>query len=76
MENGELNGQANFTWSDGEKLTGEFRVGKFYGHGTLTLPDGRKRIGDFKASRPWNITEFDKYGNIISRWVEGQIRKN
>ena len=75
-KNGELNGQAAFTWSDGEKLTGEFRVGKFYGHGTLTLPDGRKRIGDFKASRPWNITEFDKYGNIISRWVEGQIRKN
>jgi hypothetical protein len=37
----------------------------------MTLPDGRKGIGEWKNSKPWNITEYDKNGNITGRFVNG-----
>ena len=65
------NGQGTIISPDGRKYVGEFRNGKFYGQGTRTFPDGRKYIGEFREGRPWNITHYDKNGNIIVKFVNG-----
>ena len=65
------NGQGTLISPDGRKYVGEFRNGKFYGQGTRTFPDGRKYIGEFREGRPWNITHYDKNGNIIVKFVNG-----
>ena len=45
---------------------------KHHGQGTHTFPDGVKLVGEFREDAPWNITEYDKNGNITKkRWVNG-----
>jgi len=39
--------------------------------GTATWPDGKKHVGEFKDDKPWNITRYDKDGNIDGKWVNG-----
>jgi len=53
------------------KYVGEWKDGKWDGQGTLTLPDGRKFVGKFRKEKPWNITVYDKNGNIIGKIVNG-----
>ncbi len=65
------NGQGTIISPDGRKYVGEFKNGKFHGQGTRTFPDGRKYIGEFREGRPWNITHYDKNGNIIVKFVNG-----
>ena len=38
----------------------------------ITLPDGSKGVGEFREGRSWNIIEYDKDGNIIGKWVNGE----
>ena len=48
-----------------------FMDGLRNGQGTFTFPNGNKGIGEFRENKPFNITEYDKYGNIIGKWVNG-----
>ena len=64
-------GQGTFTYLDGKMYVGEFKNGKWDGQGTFTFPNGNKGIGEFRENKPWNITEYDNYGNIIVKWVNG-----
>jgi hypothetical protein len=70
-ENGEMEGQGIFTLPDGMKYMGEFKNGKNHGQGTFIFPDGRKWAGEFRGNKPWNITEYDKDGNIIGKYING-----
>ncbi len=71
FRNGKFHGQGTRTFPDGRKYVGKFKDGEYHGQGTDTFPDGRKYIGEFREGRPWNITHYDKNGNIIVKFVNG-----
>ena len=48
------------------------RMGKPNGLGVLISTNGWKYFGSWKNGEIWNGTEYDNYGNIIYRWVEGK----
>ena len=57
------------------KYEGETTYGEPYGQGKYTNPDGGKYVGEFKYGKPWDITIYDKNGNIIGKWVNGVLQK-
>jgi hypothetical protein len=69
------NGQGTYTFPDGGKYVGEFKDGERNGQGTFTFKDGEKFVGEWKDDKEWNITEYDKNGNIIGKWVNGVKQK-
>ena len=69
---GKYNGQGTFTYPDGNKYVGEFKNDNFDGQGTKTWSDGTKYVGEWKDDEEWNITEYDKNGNITGKWVNGK----
>jgi len=72
VENGDPNGQGTYTFPDGKKYVGGWKDSKYHGQGTLTSSDGKYFVGEFKDSKPWNITGYDKNGNIKRKWVNGK----
>ena len=74
-KDGGKNGQGTFTSPDGEKYVGEWKDNKFHGQGTYTFGkgefDGNKYVGEFREDEIWNITVYDKNGNIIDKYVNG-----
>ena len=74
-KNGEYHGQGTFTLPDGEKYEGEWKNGEYHGQGTETWSDGQKYVGKWKDGNPWNGTEYDKDGKIISKYVNGEMIK-
>ena len=71
LKKDKFHGKGVYTWSDGGKYVGEFKDGKKHGQGTYTFPSGKTGVGEFKGDKPWIITEYDKNGNIIRKWVNG-----
>ena len=67
--------KGTFTWSDGDKYVGKFKDGEFHGQGTFSSKDGEKFVGEWKDDKEWNITEYDKNGNITGKWVNGVKHK-
>jgi hypothetical protein len=53
-------------------FVGEEKDDKRHGKGTLNFYDGRKYVGEFKENEPWNITVYDKTGNLIEKVVNGE----
>ena len=74
MKNGKKHGQGTFTTPDGNKYVGEFKDGKQDGQGTLTSRFEKEYIGEFKEGTFWNITEYDKNGNILGKWGNGKLK--
>ena len=72
FKDGERNGQGTYTFPDGKKYVGGWKDSKYHGQGTLTSSDGKYFVGEFKDSKPWNITGYDKNGNIKRKWVNGK----
>ena len=70
-EKGKVHGQGEFIWSNGDKYEGEWKKGQKHGHGTVTFSGGGKWIGEFRRVKPWNISGYDKDGNIIGKFVNG-----
>ena len=56
------------------KYEGDVENGVPNGLGVLISTNGWKYFGSWKNGEIWNGTEYDKYGNIIYRWVEGKIK--
>ena len=54
------------------KYQGQVKDGEPNGIGVLISTNGWKYFGSWKNGEIWNGTEYDKYGNIIYRWVEGK----
>ena len=65
IENEKPNGQGTLTLPDGRKFVGKFKDGKMDGQGTFTFPDRTKGVGYFRGTKPWNVTKYDKGGNIL-----------
>ncbi len=61
------------TSTDGDKYVGEWKDGKRHGEGTYTWSDGDKYVGEYKDGKSWNGTDYDKNGNILGKWVNGEI---
>ena len=74
-KNGEYHGQGTFTYPDGTKYVGKVKDGECHGQGTFTSKDGEKFVGEWKDDKEWNITEYDKNGNITGKWVNGVKHK-
>ena len=55
---------------------GHVKDGKPNGLGVLTSTNGWKYFGSWMNGEIWNGTEYDNYGNIIYRWVEGKRRNH
>ena len=51
---------------------GQVKDGIPNGLGVLISNNGWKYFGSWKNGEIWNGTEYDNYGNIIYRWVEGK----
>ena len=66
-------GQGTYIYPNGEKYVGDWKNGKYHGHGTYTWSDGRKYFGEWKDGKPWNGTEYDKNGNVTSKFVNGKF---
>ena len=68
-------GQGTYTFGkgkwEGDKYVGEFKDGMYRGQGTYTWSDGRKYVGEWKDGKPWNGKEYDKNGNVTSKFVNG-----
>jgi len=45
------NGYGTFTWTDGAKYVGEFKIGLMHGRGTYIWADGTKYVGEFKDGK-------------------------
>jgi len=50
---------------EGDKYKGHWKRGNFHGHGTYTRSDGHKFVGEWKNNVLNDITEYDKYGNLV-----------
>ena len=71
-KDGKRHGQGSYTFPDGKKYVGGWKDSKYHGQGTLTSSDGKYFVGEFKDSKPWNITGYEKNGNIKRKWVNGK----
>jgi hypothetical protein len=71
FKDGKKHGQGTYTFSDEKKYVGEWKNGKQNGQGILTFPDGRNGVGEWRENKPWNITEYNKNGNITGKYVNG-----
>lgn len=60
------------TFPDGTKYVGGFKDGTQNGQGTLTFPDGTKYVVEWKNGKEWNITLYEKNGNIKRKWMNGK----
>ena len=54
------------------KYQGQVKDGKPNGLGVLISTNGWKYFGSWKNGEIWNGTEYDNYGNIIYRWLNGK----
>ena len=54
------------------KYQGQVMDRKPNGLGVLTSTNGWKYFWSWKNGEKWKGTEYDNYGNIIYRWVEGK----
>ena len=53
---------------------GKFKDGKEHGQGTYTFHDGKKYEGEFRDGKSWNGTQYDKKGNTLGKWVNGNYQ--
>ena len=74
VKDGKPNGLGSLTYPDGSKYVGEYKDGKYHGQGTYTLTNGSKYVGEWRENKSWNGKEYDKKGNIIGKYVNGEIQ--
>jgi len=72
IENGKPNGHGTLTSPDGDKYEGEWKDGEKHGQGTYNWSYGKKYVGEWKNGKEWNLTSYDKYGNILGKWGNGE----
>ena len=71
-KDGKQNGHGSFTYPDGRKYEGDYKDEVKHGRGSYTFTNGDKYDGEWKNGNPWNITGYDKNGNIIGKIVNGE----
>ena len=58
------------------KYQGQVKDGKPNGLGILISTNGWMYFGSWMNGKIWSGTEYDNYGNIIYRWIEGRRKYN
>ena len=76
FNDGKYHGQGTLTLTNGTRYEGEWKDGFVNGQGTYTFRSGIKGVGEFRKDKPWNITEYDKNGNINGKYLNGEWIKN
>ena len=81
IKNGIPNGSGTYTKTDGSTYVGQFNNGLRHGNGTFTwsgnAPEGAgKYIGEYKDNKRWNGYIYDKYGEVVYRYFNGEIQKS
>ena len=54
------------------EMKGEWKDGFVDGQGTYTFSSGTKGVGEFRKDKPWNVTEYNKNGNINGKYLKGE----
>jgi len=73
-KDGNQHGQGTYNDLVGGKYVGKWGNGVKHGQGTYTLPNGSKFVGQWRENKSWNGKEYDKKGNIIGKYVNGEIQ--
>ena len=76
FKDGESHGQGTLTYSNGSEYVEGWKDGKEHCQGTWTWSNGQKDVGEFRGDKHWNTTNYDKNGNILGKWVNGEWIKN
>ncbi len=71
IEYGKPNGKGSLIYRNGTKYEGDFKDGKWDGQGTLSFYNSEKWVGEFRKDAPWNITWYNKNGEVIANWSDG-----
>jgi len=75
IKNLKPDGSGTYTYGkgkwEGDKYEGQWKRGNFHGHGTYTRSDGHKFVGEWKNNVLNDFTEYDKYGIIVRKYVNG-----
>ena len=61
------------TTTYGEQYLGKWKNAAPNGQGKLTVPNGSKYFGEQKDDIMWNITLYNKDGDIFGKWVNGKF---
>ena len=56
---------------EGDKYEGMWKRGKFHGSGNYTRSDGHMFVGEWENNVLNDFTEYDKYGIIVRKYVNG-----
>jgi len=67
-----IEGLGSITYPDGRMYEGEFKNGKWNGHGTFTSSDGTKYVGEWEDEEFMNGTKYDKNGKIRGKILNGK----
>jgi hypothetical protein len=72
-KDGKPNGQGTLTYPNGVKYGGDWKDGKKHGQGTMILLNGTNYVGEFFNGKALNGEIYDNSGNIIARYVNGEM---
>ena len=71
IKNGQPDGHGKYISPKGSMFEGEYRDGKRNGQGKYINYDGIIWVGEFREGNLWNVTRYDKDGNIKWKIVNG-----
>lgn len=71
IKNWKPDGHGKYISPNGSKFEGEYRDGKRNGQGKYINNDGIFWVGEFREGNLWNVTRYDKEGNIKWKIVNG-----
>ena len=71
-KDGKRHGQGRVTWKNGVKYVGEWKDGGKNTNDIITYDFEVIWIGEFRNDQPWNVTSYDKDGNIVGKYVNGE----
>ena len=72
VKNGKPDGLGILIYPNGYKYVGSWKNGEHNGQGTYSHTDGRKYVGEYKDGYRKNGTSYDKDGNIIGKYENGE----
>ena len=71
-KDGKRHGQGRVTWKNGVKYVGEWKDGGKNTDDIITYDFEVIWIGEFRNDQPWNVTSYDKDGNIVGKYINGE----
>ena len=73
-KDGKANGKGTFISPNGEQYEGGWVENRKHGFGKSILADGFTFDGEWNYGRPWSGTHYDKEGNIVAKYMNGELQ--